>query len=486
MRPVSLKSWRLSFPQMLLLGVFVGVLIRSTHQTLRDPDTYMHLTAGQWILTHLQLPTTDPFSFTKFDQPWMIHEWLSEVILQVVYQYGGWGGLVTLAALMFGLTLAYLYRFLLDRTIPIYALVLCALAFYGLGTHLLVRPHLLTWPILAIWAGQLIQASEQNRAPSFWLLPLVTLWANLHGGFILGIALIVPFAIESVWINKCTHKYRWLSFLLLAIGSSMLTPLGWKGWWLSAHLMSLSSLSTIGEWAPPGFNTLNPIELWLILIIALGLLGKMRLSPIRLVMVLLLLHQSLAHGRYISIFSLIVPMLIVSSIASEAYANAKNLRTSWLDVLLAKTTYRPQPIATGLSIIALCLTGIFFIQTKTYAPAVSITPAAAVTAIESAGIKGHVLNFYNFGAYLIHRGIPVYIDGRADLYGDQHITAYQAATDLSDPEKTEALLKQQNIAWTIFPPGESINAYLSRHPAWKKLYQDQNAIVYVRNETGQP
>lgn len=94
-----------------------------------------------------------------------------------------------------------------------------------------------------------------------------------------------------------------------------------------------------------------------------------------------------------------------------------------------------------------------------------------------------MLNFYNFGAYLIYRKIPVFIDGRADLYGDLHIRNYQTATESSNPDVIEKLLIDHKIAWTIFPPGESINLYLAGRQDWKRFYQDKDAVVYVRSSS---
>ena len=50
--------------------------------------------------------------------------------------------------------------------------------------HFLARPHVLALPVMLAWVGGLLSASERREAPSFWLLPLLALWANLHGGFV--------------------------------------------------------------------------------------------------------------------------------------------------------------------------------------------------------------------------------------------------------------------------------------------------------------
>ncbi|MGO9485679.1 MAG: hypothetical protein ACLPX9_14000, partial [Rhodomicrobium sp.] len=59
---------------------------------LRDGDTYMHIVAGDWILQHRAVPSTDPFSYTFAGAPWVAHEWLSELVMAAAYRLGGWSG----------------------------------------------------------------------------------------------------------------------------------------------------------------------------------------------------------------------------------------------------------------------------------------------------------------------------------------------------------------------------------------------------------
>ena len=64
--------------------------------------------------------------------------------------------------------------------------------------HMLARPHVLALPLLVAWTAGLIAAADRRAAPSFWLLPLMALWANLHGGFVFGLALIAALALDAV------------------------------------------------------------------------------------------------------------------------------------------------------------------------------------------------------------------------------------------------------------------------------------------------
>jgi hypothetical protein len=110
----------------------------------------------------------------------------------------------------------------------------------------------------------------------------------------------------------------------------------------------------------------------------------------------------------------------------------------------------------------------------------TVVPAAALDAVQKAGIKGRVLNSYSAGGYLIYRGIPVFIDGRADMYGEQFMKAYVYAMEQRTPGGLEKLLAQYDIGWTLLEPENSTNAVLDRLPGWKRLYADKVAVVHVR------
>jgi len=97
-----------------------------------------------------------------------------------------------------------------------------------------------------------------------------------------------------------------------------------------------------------------------------------------------------------------------------------------------------------------------------------------------AGAKGHVLNQYSFGGYLIDRGIPVFIDGRADLYGDRHMGAYLDGVESGQPEKIRKVLDDFQIGWTLLHPDSATVRYLDQHNEWRKVYADESAVVHIR------
>jgi hypothetical protein len=95
--------------------LFVALLSVGAPLLLADPDTHWHIAIGDWILKNGMVPTVDTHSHTFLGQPWIAKEWLSQLLLTLAYDAGGWGAVATLCAASIGVTFALLFR-LLRRT----------------------------------------------------------------------------------------------------------------------------------------------------------------------------------------------------------------------------------------------------------------------------------------------------------------------------------------------------------------------------------
>jgi hypothetical protein len=112
-------------------------------------------------------------------------------------------------------------------------------------------------------------------------------------------------------------------------------------------------------------------------------------------------------------------------------------------------------------------------------------PAAALAAVQAAHVTGPVLNDYGFGGYLTFAGIPPFIDGRAELYGDEFIKRYVQAM-LLESDELPKLLDQYGVGWTLIAPERPAVLLLDHLPAWRRLYADDVAVVHVRTELAPP
>jgi hypothetical protein len=254
----ELPETRLAGLGLAAIAVFLFALAAFSPRVLGDGDTWSHVATGEWIIAHGSVPHIDPFSHSMAGAPWTAHEWLSELLLSLAFRVGGWSGVVLLTgaavaivALIVGLSAA---REL--RGAPLIATVAIGLSL--LTANLLARPHVLALPIAAAWGAALIAARDRGRAPPLGLAALMTAWANMHGGFIFGVILIGPFALEAVTGAPVGARLlatrAWATFALAALAAALLNPYGIDALFLPFRLMSVENLSRISEWQPQDFS----------------------------------------------------------------------------------------------------------------------------------------------------------------------------------------------------------------------------------------
>lgn len=489
--PSNVRTFGVSWPLLVALMTLFGTLNNARFKlVLSDPDTYWHLAAGRWILEHGVVPQNDPFSHSMPGAAWTAHEWLSELVLTGAHQVAGWAGLVALVALLFSGTLAYVMRFLLARMEPVHALLFTAFTASMLMGHLLARPHVLGWLLLAVWVGTLVNAGEQVRGPPWWLLMLMVLWANLHGSFTLGLALGAALALDAVLLyppgQRRAAAWRWAGFVGLAVAAAMITPSGWKGLWYTIHVMRMTyALDVIGEWRSPDFHQPQMLEFWLMLMLVIACAGRVRLPWLRLFLVLGLTHLALKYQRNVAILGLVTPFLMAAPLARQwrATAGAGRNAESLDRVFQALAAPAQRGAMAVAALLAALLVGIA-VQSSRFAPVAANTPDAAVQAAVRAGATGPVLNSYRFGGYLIYSGVPVFMDGRSEMYGDELLKRYNGALSLQEPADLPRLLEDYRISWTLLEPHTPALALLDRLPGWRRIHADEVAVVHVRDNGG--
>ena len=310
-------------PAWLWLGIGVYALVlMGGPALLQDSDTYWQIAVGQWILDHHALPRVDIYSFTKAGEPWVSSSWLAQVLYATSYNLAGWTGPVVLAAGCIAAAFALLTH-ILGRRVPAACAVIVAIAALLLSKgHFLARPHVLVLPIMLAWAYGLMSASERGRAPSPWLLPLIALWANLHGGFVFGLVLVGAFALDALWnadrAERTSLALRWTAFGIGALVACCATPYGWGSILAARKILDLGQLlHLIYEWMPADFSKFGAFEMAILMLIGGALYSGVRLTPPRIALVLGLLHMALAHVRNVEIFALLLPIVVLAPVASQ-------------------------------------------------------------------------------------------------------------------------------------------------------------------------
>src|SRR5271156_1704918 len=481
-QPASTRAAAVSYetaPLWLALAVFA--LCAFSPAVLNDGDTWSHVATGNWILGHRAVPRVDPFSFSFSGAPWTAHEWLAEALFALAHRIAGWSGVVLLTGAAAGAATFVVARRAARALIGPALIPVMALSLRLMSGGLLARPHILALPVLALWADQLFAARERDCAPPLAAAGLMMLWANLHGGFAFGLALIGPFALEALFLAPVGRRVSvftdWALFGVASLMAALITPFGIEGLLFPLKLTQLAYLAQIKEWQPENFAHPGPLELALLTLIALALTKPLRLAPMPLLLLLALVHMSPRHMRHETLLAIVGPMLLARPIAEALGARA-----------LAPPAGRG--MAFGALALALALTGarlatpIVRGDSSTAPPAPGIPPPAPPGALAAvpAGLRDKpVLNNYAFGGYFIYAGLRAFIDGRADMFGDAFLSEY-ARILAGEPQAVEAALKRWDIAWTIFAPGQRAVATMDHEPGWRRIYADSWAVVHVRDE----
>lgn len=446
---------------------------------LRDTDTLWQIKIGQWILEHRALPTTDIYSFTRAGEAWISSSWLSQVLFALVYEPSNWSGPVILTSLAIGATAAIFVCLIEPYLEPARAfLLLIPLLFMSMG-HFLARPHVLALPIMLAFVGGLLAAADRRTAPSWLLLPLMALWANLHGGFVMGLALIGVIGLDAVASvdrkDRLALAVRWGVFGLAALAASCCTPYGWNTLLASTKILSLGKLlSLISEWMPADFSSLDLFGASLLGLIAIGYYRGLALPWTRILLLLGLVWAALNHVRNIEAFALLTPLVLAKPFAEQfgvTRAISLETRSSFAVTAIAALAI----IAVGWSITR------SYATPYRYAFIGKQSPAAAVDLLE----RRHAQRIFStapIGSYLISRNVKTFIDGRAELYGEQFVLDYFDAVEGKNVDTLLRLLDTYRIDATLLNPTVPASRIMDHLPGWKRLYADDLVVVHVRDD----
>ncbi|HEY0223536.1 MAG TPA: hypothetical protein VGC38_03400 [Pseudolabrys sp.] len=470
-RPGRLTVSAAALPWLAAAAIYALLMLLGP-RLLADPDTYSHIALGRWILEHHAVPFADPLSQTMRGEHWVAFEWLSQVIYASAFALGGWTGVVAVACAAIALAFGLLMRFLLREWQPTPALIAVLAAFVLASPHILARPHVLALPLMVFWVSSLIGAVDAKRSPPWHLIPLMTLWANLHGSFTFGLAMIGAVMCDAVWNAKPAERLRvaklWVLFGLGALIAACVNPYGPSIVLVTFHTAALGdALSIITEWRPQDFAHLGPFEAIMLAGFGYALYRGVKLPPLRLIMLLGVLHLGLSQSRHADLLGLLAPIFLVRPLAGQFKA-------------VAAARYEAHAGAWLPAIVAVMLIGVTaFAAARGITPAANITPSAALKSFDAVK-SGPILNDYSFGGYLDFAGIAPFIDGRGELYGSAFTLRHHRALELQNVPDFLAMLDQYKFGATLLAPGTPAIGLLDRLPEWQRVYSDDVAVVHIR------
>ena len=465
--------------------VYLTTAIFFRSSFLGDPDTFLHISVGNWILQNGRFPTIDHFSYTAVGKTWFATDWISELAFAFLYRVSQWRGVTEIVAVAASLISGVLCFYLTMKLRPAIAFGLAIIIAALISPHFLARPVILSYLLLSIWIIVILKLEDQDNwsgRQAFLLMPLMILWANVHGSFTFGLAVFYLFLCNAVWDaikEKDLPILRRLMILLIGVTiAAVITPYGPFPTLKTMKLLSDPALATIDEWRAPDFQH-DPFHLAAIVgLFALLAYFGVKLRGPRLWTLLLVTVFALEHKRGLGLFALVAPLVLVRPLA---------IRLPWIgvhdgvaDPVIRLANKYCGTIGLACATVVAIAGGTMWTIGPEIHPPKGRAPEEAIAAVKQAKIIGNVLNSHAFGGYLIFEGIRPFVDGRVELYGDQFLQRYFDAMKLINPDEAAQLLKQYDIRWALLQPNEPI-AFMLKADGWVQVYRDRSAIVLAKN-----
>jgi hypothetical protein len=418
--PEAQRAARTSYSRALrplaLAGMAIGLLT-----TLADTDLWGHVRFGLDILRDGFASGPDPYTFTQ-GKPFTYHEWLGGVIMAVTYRMAGPAGLGLLKAALGAFLLALAWYALRHKTFAWRWGGIAVVAWTSLPFFSTLRPQL--WTAIGV---ALVCRILTMRSGAVWSFPLLfAVWANLHGGWMVGGAVLFIWTVVA-WVQRQPDRGRLLLIGAISFVATLLTPYGLELWQYLFETMR-QERADLTEWQPIVRNGAGPIALW-----ALGLatvvlswvkFGRPPAAP--LAVLILVGYAAATVTRLVPLFGLAAVMLLSPSWPSEeSEGSAASARTfAPLALLVVEMVF-----------VGITLAFAFPVALMPTCVRLSGSPYAPDTRAAEAlrGTRGRLVTYFDWGEYALwHFGpaLKVSIDGRREtLYTEETVAEQQAIVE---------------------------------------------------------
>jgi hypothetical protein len=467
--------WAQALVLMALFSVPAFVFLRTASAS--DPDVWWHLRSAEWILQHGAVPQTDPFSSFGMGKPWAAYSWLFELLIFKLFQWLGLAGIVVYTAGMVVCIAAALHhlirRLQADFTLGV---LLTFVASYSMVRLYTPRPWLFTVLFFALELDVLMQARKTGKMRELLWLPVIfALWANLHIQFIDGLVVLAIAMAEAVLARRWSRiqtllRPGWLAGISIAcVLATLANPYGWKIYRVVFDLAEqFGVLNEIVEFNPLPFRHLDD---WCVLLLALAAVAVLararRMAFFESILLAFAIYVSFRWQRDLWVVVIAASAILACGLTGDE-KNRFQLTAAFAPFVA---------MATGLA-VALGFCALHVDNAGLSAKLAGDMPVRAVEAVKRNSWRGPLYNDFNWGGYLIWAlRMPVSIDGRTNVYGDERINGSYAMWNAqlgwaSDPDLQKAGL-------VIGPARAPLTQLLRTDPRFELAYEDKLAAVFV-------
>jgi hypothetical protein len=458
-----------------------------------DPDFWWHMETGSWIINHGSLPSHELFTYTVSGNAWADQEWGSEVLGDLIFRAGGFLAFSLAYVAVTWVGFWFIWRRIALERVPALIAGACIAVAAAAGVEVWgPRSQMISFALTCLtlyW----VEAYLRDRNRHLYLLPLVMVaWANLHGGFVYGLAVVGLAAVTEtvLWIatpRDPAHRRRSLRLwvVLLASGvAGLINPLT-VGAYLAAIKVQTSAVqqSFIAEWQSPNFYLAGELGIKLMLLLVVAAMGLRRPRLWDALLTVVGIYAALAAVRNASVAAaLLIPMVAWS--LGGAWE-----RSRWRDPIAEWIQHRASDLLILVSAGALIVTaGAVGIAAHTLSGQTASTdanfPGGAANWLEAHPTVGtRMFNAYDWGGYLIYR---FYGDAnrRVFIYGEATEVGNPLLQQVSDVENAEpdwqTILNEHAVNYVVERTDSALSMALAVDPHWKQVYNDSFAVIFVK------
>ncbi|MBZ0320913.1 MAG: hypothetical protein K8L91_31150 [Anaerolineae bacterium] len=464
-----------------------------------DTDTWWHLRSGKAILDEGKIPTRDEFSHTLRGEDWIDQSWLAQIALYGSYKLtGGDGdpgdtgtiGLALFTAILATAGMALIYRMCAGNVYSkMFVLVIGAATAAIFWTP---RPQMFSF-LLSTVVLYLLYLYKYKQIDRLWLIPvMMILWANLHAGFAIGFIYLFGFlggeVVGNILDKKDEHAVNWKRLqkvgliTLVSIFALSLNPYGPQMILYPFRTAGIQTLNLfIQEWRSPDFKMVQtwPFLILLAAVIVFGSRTRHRLAWSDLALTAGTALLALWASRNIAVFAVIATPVLSRQV------------DAWLTERKWQLTPSRQPTASQVRLNWILLIVVLFAAIAKIGSTLTteqvkenqeeFLPVEAAEYLRENNPAGPMFNEYNWGGYFIFAvpDIPVFVDGRTDLYDDSFLKDYFRAT-LGTKEWRKPLDKY-DIRLVVVDKTSALATLLREKPdEWGLVHEDDLAAIFER------
>lgn len=461
-------------PAWVIVVCAAALLVRASMHLGLGTDVFWHLAAGNWMLAHHQVIRHDVFSYTVRGRPWLAEEWGFEVLLaEMVRHLGAVSYWLLSGVCCAGALLVSAARWRRMGASATWIAALACVTTAGLLIGLAARPQDLSYLFFA--AELLLLSVARRRRRALAAIPvLLGVWANIHGSFLLGLVVLalelaIALAAGAGWRPAPSSRLALAPLrradaagaLVAGTAATLLNPHGVNLLAYAVRVTTAAPLAAIEEWQSPNFH--SPL-------IVMGIA----------VPILLVVTALATTRRRVNLFDLVLwSGCLLATLHAVRFAPYLAIAEGGL----AATWHLPGDSGVArwrlsAPLALLCAGGL--LVGPHLAPG-SVAPGSAPVAAVNwlAGRSGRIFSTYDWNDYLISRDIPVFVDGRTDLYFGTHVLSSYEAVALGT-ERPDPLLARWRVRWVLWPAYHPLSVYLAEDRSWRLVRRFGTTEIFER------